>query len=342
MLTKFDDYLIHQAIDTLDHVASGDPRFMDRGLFIAHGKDDRFYFQIGFGLYPNENMIDAFVCGACGNHEYNLRVARPLQHDRSDLNIGPLHIEIMDPMSVWKIWIDDNKHGIRCDLTFRPRAPAYEFQPVFIRRNNYVDQHQMHFVQSGAYEGWIQIGDLRIKDGIIGARDRSWGVRGKHKTSHTSHRVWLTAEFDDFAIHGWFQTDPTGRPLIADGTLIDIKSGVNRLIFRAFGEPTYIQGAHGYPEAVEMRLVDIQGKTHSLIARPLLARSAGGSGTQIQSDFFGRQRSSLHVEGEYLNTADPNFRREKGYMNGSMLAEYSFEGKIGYGAFNSPMLGRNV
>jgi hypothetical protein len=60
MLTRFDDYLIHQTPETLDHVVSGDRNFYDRYYFGAHTLDGSAYLMVAMGLYPNIGVIDAF------------------------------------------------------------------------------------------------------------------------------------------------------------------------------------------------------------------------------------------------------------------------------------------
>lgn len=357
MLTKFDDYPIHQTVDTLDHVATGDPRFQDRGLFIVHNKGEDFLLQIGFGVYPNQNMIDAWVCGVRGETQYNLRVARPLQHDRTDLNVGPLHIEILEPMTSWRIWTDENAHDLAVDITFHARSPALEFKPVFVRRNNYLEHHQMHLMQSGTYTGQIRIGEYRVEGPFIGARDRTWGVRGpqlnqpfdskRHRLitpfepavesvqgEDLTRRAWIAAEFDDYSLYGWFQSDRSGKILIADGGVVDCASGQTPSRFLAWQTPTVIHGPR-HPEAVEMRLIDDKGDVQLLTARPLLARNGGNNYAS-----YGRQRPSLHVEGDVYDLSDPLYRKEHGYMQGSLLAEFEHNGNVGYGLLITHMLAR--
>lgn len=361
MLTRFDDYLIHQTIDTLDHVATGDPRFQDRGLFNVHAANSDFLFQIGFGVYPNQNMIDGWVCGVVGDRQFNMRAARPLKHDRSDLNIGPLKIEIIEPMQRWRIQTEENSYGVKCDIIFEARSPAYEFRPSYVRRNNMIEHHQMHVMQSGTYTGWLQIGDQRFDSGLIGSRDRSWGVRGPHanqKMDIRSHgmtssddapkasapdqtrRAWIAAEFKDRTLHGWFWTDTQGRALIADGCIIDVATSADGPRFCAWKKPDVHLASEGHPQSMVMTLIDESGEQVVLEARPLLCRSPEGNG--YFKGFYGRQRSALHVEGEELDMSDPGFRAEKGYMNGPMLTEFRLDGEIGYGVLITALLARNL
>ncbi|MDT2008033.1 hypothetical protein FXW78_33900 [Rhodococcus opacus] len=361
MLTPYDDYLIHQTVDTLDHAATGDPRFQDRGLFNVHSKSGEFLIQLGFGVYPNQNMIDGWICGIHADQQHNLRAARPLDHDRSDLNIGPIKIEVLKPMSEWRIKVDDTEHGIQCDLTFHSRTPAYEFRPVFIRRNNSVDHHQIHVMQSGTYSGWVRIGDYVTEGEFSGSRDRSWGMRGPQanevidmKThlpvtdSNAStepapqgrtSRAWIAAEFDKYALHGWFWTDGSGNALIADGAVIEVADGTTRSTFNRWSLPEVIQDSRGLPESLDMTLFDERGVGTSLHARPLISRCPDGNG--YFKGFYGRKRSNLHVEGENWDMSQPAFRKEFGYMNGPMLAEFRYGEDVGYGILITALLTRD-
>src|SRR5437667_10456346 len=60
MLTKFDDYAIHQTPEPIAHPASSDRNVYDRYWFNGYADDGEFYFAIGMGLYANRGIID---CG---------------------------------------------------------------------------------------------------------------------------------------------------------------------------------------------------------------------------------------------------------------------------------------
>src|SRR5207244_5744282 len=60
MLTKFDDYAIHQTPEPIAHPASSDRNVYDRYWFNGYADDGEYYFSIGMGLYPNRGIID---CG---------------------------------------------------------------------------------------------------------------------------------------------------------------------------------------------------------------------------------------------------------------------------------------
>jgi hypothetical protein len=362
LLTPYDDYLVHQTFDTIDHVASGDPRFQDRGLFNVHGMGNDLLLQLGFGVYPNQNMIDAWTAGVHADEQHNLRVSRPMHHDRSDLNLGPIHAEIVRPLREWRIWVDENDFGIQFDLVFTARTPAFEFRPVFIRRDNAVEHQQMHVLQSGTFNGWVRLGDHRFEGPFVGSRDRSWGVRGPQpgqpfdKKSNVpptdtgagaagaapvrTSRAWIAAEFNDFALHGWFLSDSDGHALIADGSIVDVATGATRSRFGSWALPKVLRDGQGLPEALEMTLFDEKGAATWVTARPVISRSPDANGYYRGS--YGRKRSDLLIEGESWDMSLPSFRREFGYMNGTMLAEFQIGDDVGYGILITPLMERNV
>ncbi len=47
MLSKFDDYPIHQTAEPIFHTASSDRFFYDRYWYNGHARDGSFYFGVG-------------------------------------------------------------------------------------------------------------------------------------------------------------------------------------------------------------------------------------------------------------------------------------------------------
>ena len=60
MLTKFDDYPIHQTSEPIAVVATTDRHAYDRYWFNGYQDDGEFYFGIGCAVYPNLGIVD---CG---------------------------------------------------------------------------------------------------------------------------------------------------------------------------------------------------------------------------------------------------------------------------------------
>ncbi|MEC3909511.1 hypothetical protein U5A82_03200 [Sphingobium sp. CR2-8] len=221
-----------------------------------------------------------------------------------------------------------------------------------------VDHHQMHVMQSGTYEGWVNIGGKRFDAGLIGSRDRSWGVRGAFPNqvidpkTHApvgeetrgapaedkTRRAWISAEFADYTLHGWFWTGVHGELLIADGAILSTSSEKIDTIFWNWEQPLVRKSESGEAVSVALTLLDQAGRPIELEATPLLQRSPEGNG--YFKGYYGRKRLDLHVEGESFDMSDPAFRREHGYMNGPMLARFTHDGNIGYGVIITALFAR--
>ena len=58
VLSKFDDYPIHQTSQPIAIPVSGDRNVYDRYWFNGYQDDGEFYFGIGAALYPNLGILD--------------------------------------------------------------------------------------------------------------------------------------------------------------------------------------------------------------------------------------------------------------------------------------------
>ena len=96
-VSSWDDYPIHQTAEYIRHPATSDRNFYDRYYFNLHGSSDEVMTIFGLGQYPNLGVTDAFIAVGTKDKHRVIRASRPL-HDRSDLKVGPISIEILDPL----------------------------------------------------------------------------------------------------------------------------------------------------------------------------------------------------------------------------------------------------
>ena len=112
--------------------------------------------------------------GALGNE---LPASRILHHERMDTRVGPMKIDVLQPLHSVKITLD-GAEGISGELTFEGRHFPVE-EPRFQRRSGsrtVMDVTRM--TQNGSWNGWIEVDGERIEvSSYYGTRDRSWGVR---------------------------------------------------------------------------------------------------------------------------------------------------------------------
>ena len=58
MLSRFDDYPIHQTPEPIAHVATSDRNAYDRYWFNGYAEDGEFYFGVAMAIYPNLRILD--------------------------------------------------------------------------------------------------------------------------------------------------------------------------------------------------------------------------------------------------------------------------------------------
>jgi len=129
MLTKADDFPVHQLPEPI--ATSGtDRNFYDRYFFNGYTPDGGVYFAVALGVYPHLNVMDGAFSVIHQGVQHNLHASRLLNMERMDTKIGPLAVDVVEPLKVLRVRVADNPHGIRADITFHARALPVE-EPRF-------------------------------------------------------------------------------------------------------------------------------------------------------------------------------------------------------------------
>jgi hypothetical protein len=234
MLTKADDFPIHQTPDVIAFSGS-DRNFYDRYFFNGYGPDGEDFFALSFGVYPVANVADAHFGVIRGDVEHCLHASRMLDMERLDLVVGPITIEVIEPLKRLRLVIDAPAQGMFADLVFEGRAFPLQ-EPRFIQRiGPRVMSDYTRMTQNGRWTGWIEVdGDRRVlAPGAMGSRDRSWGVRpigGVREVPIMPKPVpaailwrWCPTNFADFSLFFHIQHDLRGgyctsmAAMISDG-----------------------------------------------------------------------------------------------------------------------------
>jgi hypothetical protein len=179
MLTKADDYPIHQTPEPIAF-AGTDRNFYDRYFFNGYSRGGETFFAAALGVYPHLNVMDAAFSIVSDGVQHNLHASKELASERMDTVVGPIRVDVVEPLDVLRVTASGDEHGIACDLTFRSRTRPIE-EPRFVYRNGpRTVMDYTRLTQSGRWEGWIEVADRRIEvdaERFWGTRDRSWGVR---------------------------------------------------------------------------------------------------------------------------------------------------------------------
>jgi hypothetical protein len=237
VLNPFDEYPIHSSAEPIAHLASADPNHYDRYWFNGHQNDGELYFGATMGHYPVRGVIDAAFSVVRDGVEHSIFASAVMPTDRATV-IGPVRIEVVDPMRTIRLTVEPNEHAISCDLTFRGVTVAVE-EPRQRRLSSegvlLMDHTRM--TQWGRWEGTITVDgvDTPVDPGqVSGTRDRSWGVRPigeqipHQRAPQEIQAFWLWAplhfgdRFTHLALHEhadgsrWLETALVLEPISAD------------------------------------------------------------------------------------------------------------------------------
>ncbi len=178
MLTKFDEHPVHQITDSFASVMASDKHWND-GHYICLCDSEGQISLIGLvRLYTNNDVIDGFVCLRHEGKQYNIRLSRRLRSDIDYFGIGPLHIDIVEPMETIRLVLEDNEHRISCDLTCRTTAVPYEDQPTLTRSDGRYMGSRAVYEVVGTVEGTVSVAGrtyTATPDKWSFFRNHSWG-----------------------------------------------------------------------------------------------------------------------------------------------------------------------
>ncbi|MEL6244096.1 MAG: hypothetical protein AAFQ85_01965 [Pseudomonadota bacterium] len=178
MLTAGDEYPIHQTPEPIAFSGS-DRNFYDRYFYNGYNADGSVFFAAAFGVYPHLNVMDGAVSVLKDGVQKSVFLSRPLNMERMDTQVGPLRIEVKEPLKRIHLHLTETE-GLALDLSFEGRAFPIE-EPRFTYRQGprmLIDCTRM--TQNGAWSGMLRIDGEHFdvtSQRWKGTRDRSWGVR---------------------------------------------------------------------------------------------------------------------------------------------------------------------
>jgi hypothetical protein len=257
MLTSGDDYPLHQLPEPIAY-AAGERNFYDRYFFNGYARDASFFFAAALGVYPQLGVMDAAFSVVADGVQRNLRASRSSAAlDRMVTRVGPITVEVLEPLRSLALKVSSPEHGIAADLVFVGRAPAWE-EPRFVRRvgaRTLMDLTRL--TQNGLWRGTVEVEGERttIDPGRFwGTRDRSWGIRGVGEPDTQTvpgvdrqfYWLWAPLNFDDRVTLFFRNDDGDGRPWTRWAAVLPARSetaatppsGATSDGTRAFPEPS--------------------------------------------------------------------------------------------------------
>lgn len=231
MITKGDDYPLHQTPEPIAYTGAN-RNFYDRFFFNGYDRTGEVFFAAAMGVYPYVNVLDGAFSIVIDGIQHNAYGSKVMHMERLDTRVGPIGVEIVEPLQVLRVVCDDKTNGICADVTFTARTQPHE-EPRFTRRaGSQVMMDVTRMTQFGTWSGWLELKGRRIEitpQEFQGTRDRSWGIRGigqgdpqpnPHAAQPQFYWLWAPLNFDDFAVHYFVNEDGEGEAWNSNGVII--------------------------------------------------------------------------------------------------------------------------
>lgn len=230
MLTAADEWHVHQTPEPIA-VAGTDRNFYDRSYFGAFDGGSGLMVAVAFGMYPHLNVADAHLTVVSGGTQHCLHASKTLHSDRATLRVGPVAIEIVEPLRTLRVTVDDDE-GLGADLTFTGHHFPIE-EPRFVYRvgpRTFMDYTRLS--QATSVSGWVSIDGSRTElggDDVLGLRDRSWGIRPTGVADAQPYLppvepqfawLWTPVRLPGRTIFWHLNADAAGRPWNTRATLV--------------------------------------------------------------------------------------------------------------------------
>jgi len=323
MLSRLDDYPIHQTSDPVSQPAESHPNFYDRYWFNGYDRDGDFYFGVALGLYPNRRVMDCAFSIVRDGVQHAFHASRLAPDDPSETRVGPFRIEVVEPMRVLRVALEPNETGIEAQLLFRPRTACVEEARAPMRRDRRLVMDTTRFTQFGTWEGFVVAGGERTDvsaERVRATRDRSWGVRpvgepigGKPAGDGQIFFLWAPLQFDDVCTHaGSFETadgqswDNFAMVLPAyakDAEIPGVEDPATRHLVGVRHEIEWKKGTR-WASRAELELLESSGQSHRITVEPVLRFNMYGIGYVHPEWGHGIWKGDLAIAGESWRSAD--------------------------------------
>lgn len=263
MLSKYDDYLIHQTDRELTEIASNDPNWEEAIYFNIHDRSGEFSAVCGLDIFPNAQYVAGWLTVLHDGEHFSSFSAGPLGNWREELRAGTMSFAIVEPMQEWRLELADESIGVQAVLNFRARCPAYHFRPIHHEHAGQVVFSQSYYNQAGLYHGSFTLGD-RVFTDLWGLRARRWGVLAAGSLPFYN---WLSIELPSRCITAWQLETPEGENLYCDGAVVTEQGEVTPIT--SIGHEWVLLPGARHPARARLDLTPAAGETVRVECREL-------------------------------------------------------------------------
>lgn len=325
MLSRFDDYPVHQTPEPVSRPASTDRNVYDRYWFNGYDRDGEFYFGVGMGLYPNRGILDCGFSIARDGEQHAFHGSRRAPADPAETAVGPFRLEVVEPMREIRVILEKNETGISADLRFTARTACVEEGRQIARRQGRVYMDATRFAQYGRWHGSIEYDGKQVaidKTRVYGTKDRSWGVRpvGEPETGGapmtelpTFFFLWAPIHWQNRCTHFGIFEEPDGKAWHFDGAVMPaydnpadippVEDPGTRKMTRGERSIVYVPGTRRAKSA-KIAMSDASGERMDIALEPALCFQMKGIGYTHPEWGHGCWKGELAIGGESWKSAD--------------------------------------
>lgn len=282
MLNTLDDYPVHQTPEPLAHSSTSDRNTYDRTWFNGYVANGDYFFGIGMAIYPHRNVQDcAFSFVTPGGLQHCFFGSRRAPLERTDMSVGPMRIEVVEPLRQTRVILEPNDSGLTCDLLFTALTPAIQEarQTLYDGTRRVMDATR--FDQFGRWQGTITHPDGQVEvdaEQCHGTKDRSWGVRGVGEPEQggapgaapSAFFLWAPLIWDDHVSHAIFFDGAQGEALVREGLTAPLYPNTAAIPAQEIDPATRMATArhrvdyHSGTRLAKAAEIDLVGLTHDI------------------------------------------------------------------------------
>ena len=348
MLTKGDEYPIHQLPEPVAYAGS-DRNFYDRYFFNGYSKVQNEFFAMALGVYPHLNIMDASFSVIQNNLQHNLRTSRHLMMERMDTQVGPIAIQVIEPLKSLRIIIGENDSGIAGEIRFDARAIALEEPRYTHRIGPRIIMDSTRMTQNGSYSGWINVKGEKIEispDVWMGTRDRSWGVRpiGERDTQIPAPMVlpqfywlWAPVNFDDRILLYHVNADGDGNIWHTHGVMAPVGAGPQRAMKKVDSRIRFKSGTR-HAESAIITFITPEDEEIQISVEPVYQFYMSGIGYTHPEWGHGMNKGELAIAYDVIDLASVDNANPL-YLHIQAISNFKMGDETGKGVLEQLIIG---
>lgn len=360
MITRFDDFCIHQTAQPVAEPSQSDRNFYDRYWFSGFDAEGSYLFEMGFGLYPNRHVMDGHFSVAMGNRQVAFHSSRRAPRERGETIVGPLSITVEEPLRALRVKLEANAHNIECDLLFRAISVPHREPASLMHDEGHLIMHTSRFTQMGYWEGWFSVdGQRHDVNGAYAIRDRSWGVRpvgepqggapGKLNSEPGVYWLWNPINWGDFCTQMGTYEDREGNPTQVSADLLPLYAAPEAIpdseepgliaMTDVQHQLTFMKGTR-FATGCSVQCQDRSGQRYEFSMQPLQRFQTLGIGYNHFEWGHGYWKGELETAREEwnLDEIDPlNYQ----FIQNHQVVRATMGDRVGYGTLETVIIGRH-